>query len=165
MASDHSFDMVSKIDLQELDNAINQASREIETRYDLKDSKSSLTLNKTENKINIATASELTLKSIMDILRQKMIKRNLSPKALTMKPVEKATHDTVRQTIEIQQGIPQEKAKEIVKDIKATNLKLQTQIQNDQIRVTAKKIDDLQAVMAIIKEKDYAINIQFTNYR
>ena len=163
--ADHSFDITSKIDAQELDNAVNQANKEINTRYDLKDTNTIITFNRNENRLTITSANDYALQSTMSILREKLIKRNISPKVLIEKPVIKATGDTVKLEIDLQQGIPMEKAKDIVKDIKSTKIKVQCQIQGDQVRITSKKIDDLQTVMNQIKEKDYGIHMQFTNYR
>jgi cyclic-di-GMP-binding protein len=165
MASDHSFDIACKVDPQEVDNAVNQALKEIVNRYDLKDSKSEIDFNKTENKLSLTSSDNYKIKAVLEILKQKLIKRDISPRALEEKEIQKASGDTAKQDIIIQQGIPVEKAKDMIKDIKATKMKVQCQIQDDQIRVTAKKIDDLQAVMQLIRSKDYGIHTQFSNMR
>ncbi len=166
MASDmHSFDIGSKIDYQEMDNAINQTNKEVETRYDLKDAESEIDFNKTDHKLNFQAKDEFKLKAVIEIFKQKLIKRQISPKALMPGEIKAALGGTAKQEIKLQQGIPKDKAKDIVKDIKDTGLKVQTQIQDDQIRVSSKKIDDLQAIMAALKDKDYGIHAQFLNYR
>lgn len=165
MAKDCSFDIVSKTDLAEVTNAINQALTEISQRYDFKGSKSEITLDQKAEAINILSDNELKLKSVIDILQSKLIKRGVSIKALEYGTVERASGDMARQTISLQQGIPIEKAKEIVKIIKNLKVKVQGSIQEDQIRVSGKKRDDLQEVMALLKEKDFDIDMQFTNYR
>ena len=163
--ADHSFDIASKIDYQEVDNAVNQAIKEITHRYDLKDANAEINLNQKDNYIQLAAAGDYQLKAVSEILKQKFVKRGLSVKALQPKEIEKATGESVRQKIELQQGIPQEKAKTIVKTIKDLKLKVQSQIQGDQVRITAKKIDDLQSVIKMLKEKDFGIHMDFINYR
>jgi uncharacterized protein YajQ (UPF0234 family) len=163
--ADHSFDLASKIDAQEIDNAVNQALKEIATRYDLKDSSSTISFARNDSKLFLSSSDEYKLKAIYEILKQKMIKRTISIKALTEKEIEQALGGTVKQEIIIQQGISKERAKDIVKDIKSTKIKVQVQIQNDQIRVSSKKIDDLQAIIKFIKEKDYPLHLQFINLR
>ncbi|MCP4050362.1 MAG: YajQ family cyclic di-GMP-binding protein [bacterium] len=163
--ADHSFDITSKIDDQEIDNAINQAIKETTNRYDLKDSNSSIEFNRSEHKIKASSSDDFKLKAVLEILKQKLIKRNISAKALIIHDIQKASGDSARVDIDIQQGIPQEKGKEIVKDIKASKIKVQCQIQGTQVRITAKKIDDLQSVIKLIKSKSYDIHIQFDNMR
>lgn len=165
MASEHSFDVVSKVDLQEILNAIHQSMKEIGQRFDFKNSKSNIELDQGKNEIVITSDDEYKIKSVVDILEAKLIKRKVPLKALTYGKIEDAAGSTVRQTVALQQGIPAEKAKEIVKLIKNTKLKVQSEIQKDQLRVKAKKIDDLQQVMSLLKEKDLGIHIQFVNYR
>ncbi|UCH45800.1 MAG: YajQ family cyclic di-GMP-binding protein [Nitrospiraceae bacterium] len=165
MASEHSFDVVSKVDLQEILNAIHQSMKEIGQRFDFKNSKSNIELDQGKNEIVITSDDEYKIKSVVDILEAKLIKRKVPLKALTYGKIEDAAGSTVRQTVALQQGIPAEKAKEIVKIIKNTKLKVQSEIQKDQLRVKAKKIDDLQQVMSLLKEKDLGIHIQFVNYR
>ena len=165
MAKDCSFDIVSKTDMAEVTNAINQALAEIKQRYDFKGSKSEITLDQKTNAINVLSDDELKLKSVIDVLQSKLIKRGVSIKALQYGTVERASGDMARQTISLQQGIPTEKAKEIVKLIKNMKIKVQGSIQEDQVRVSGKNRDDLQEVMSMLKEKDLDIDMQFTNYR
>jgi len=165
MADEHSFDIASKVDLQEVLNAVQQAMKEIGQRFDFKGSKSNIELNKDKNEINILSDDELKLKTVIDILQTKLVKRGVSLKALNYGKIEQASGGTVKQVVTLQQGIPVEKAKEIVKIIKDTKLKVQSEIQKDQVRVRAKKIDDLQAIIILFKEKDLGIHIDFLNYR
>ena len=165
MAEEHSFDITCEVDMQEVLNAENQATKEISQRFDFKGSKSSIELDKAKGTITLVSDDEYKLKSVIDILQSKLIKRGIALKALTYGKVEQAAGNTVRQVITLQQGIPQEKAKEIVKLIKDMKLKVNAEIQKDQVRVRAKKIDDLQAIIAKLKEKDFGIHIQFVNYR
>lgn len=165
MADEHTFDIVCNIDLQEVLNAVQQAMKEISQRFDFKGSKSSIELDKGKGILTVISDDEQKLKSVMDILQSKLVKRNIALKALQYGRVEQAAGNTVRQVITLQQGIPQEKAKEIVKLIKDTKLKVMAEIQKDQLRVRAKKIDDLQTIMSSLKEKDFGIHLQFTNYR
>ena len=163
--AEHSFDVVSKVDLEEVSNAVQQAMKEIGQRFDFRGSKSSIGLDKEKNEITLISDDEYKLKSVIDILQGKLVKRKVPLKALSYGKVEDAASNTVRQIITLQQGIQTEKCKEIVKIIKGTKLKVQSEIQKDQLRVRAKKIDDLQAVMQILKEKDLGIHIEFVNYR
>lgn len=165
MADEHSFDIVSKVDLQEVLNAVQQATKEISQRFDFRGSKSSIELNKDKYEITLVSDDEPKLKSVVDILQSKLIKRNVSLKALTYGKIDPAAGSTVRQMVTLQQGIPTEKAKEIVKIIKDTKLKVQAEIQKDQLRVRAKKIDDLQTIIELLKGKDLNIYIEFVNYR
>lgn len=165
MADEHSFDIVSKVDLQEVSNAVQQALKEIGQRFDFRGSKSSIELDQKANEIIIISDDEYKLKSVVDILQGKLIKRQVPLKALSYGKVEPAASSTVRQVVTLQQGIPTEKAKEIVKAIKDTKMKVQPEIQKDQLRVRAKKIDDLQAIMKILREKDFGVHIDFVNYR
>lgn len=158
-----SFDIVSKVAMQEVDNAVNQAKKEIETRYDFRNSKSSITLLK--DAIEIIADDEFKLNSVVEILKSKMIKRNVSLKALSPGKIEKASGDTVRQKFTIKQGLTQDEMKELNKKIKETGLKVQTQIMGDELRVSGKKIDDLQAVIAHLKSLDFKVPLQFVNYR
>jgi hypothetical protein len=162
---DNSFDIVSKIDLNEVANAIQQASKEVHTRFDLKDSNSSIELNEKENKILLASADEYKLKSVIEILGQKLVKRNVPLKGLQYGTITPATHNSVRQEITLQQGISTEKAKDIIKLIKDSKLKVQASIQSDTVRVSGKDRDVLQQVIALVKGKDFGIDMQFTNYR
>lgn len=165
MAEEHSFDIICEVNMQEVTNSINQAMKEIGQRFDFKGSKSNIELDKGKGTITLISDDEIKLKSVIDILQSKFVKRGISLKALHYGKVEQAAGNTVRQVITIQQGIPQDKAKEIVKFIKDTKLKVSAEIQKDQIRVRGKKIDDLQAIISKLKEKDFGIHIQFANYR
>ncbi len=162
---DNSFDIVSKIDLAEVQNAINQAVKEVTQRYDLKDSKSSIELNEKEHKILVASKDEFKLKATIDILQSKLVKRNVPLKGLTYGPVQPAAGSTVRQEITLQQGIPTDKAKDIVKRIKESKKKVQASIQGDFVRVAGKDRDTLQEVIQMLRQEDFGIDMQFTNYR
>jgi hypothetical protein len=161
--ADSSFDIVSSVDLQEVKNAIAQATKEIQTRYDLKNSHSSAELAGEE--ILLASADEFKLKAVRDVLEGRLVKRNVPLKALTFETIEQALGGTVRQRVTLQKGIPIENAREIVKVIKGTKLKVQAAIQGDQLRVSGKNKDDLQAVMQVLKGTDLGIDMQFTNRR
>jgi len=163
MAKDNSFDIVSKPNLQEIDNAVNMAMKEILNRYDFKGSQSKLTLE--TDKIVIIADDDYKLKSVIDILHTKLAKRGVLLKFLEYGKKEEASGGTLRQEAKINQGISQDQAKEINKKIKALGLKVQTQIQGDQIRVSAKKIDDLQTAIQTLKAADFPIALQFINYR
>jgi uncharacterized protein YajQ (UPF0234 family) len=163
MAAENSFDIVCKVDMQEVTNALDQARREIETRYDLKGSKNEIKLEKTD--ITLTAADEMKLKAVVDILQSKLHKRGIPLKALDYGKVEEASGGTLRQKIAIQQGIPIEKAKEIVRLVKDSKVRVQASIQEDQVRVSGKNRDDLQKIIALVKEKDFGIALQFTNYR
>lgn len=165
MADTFSFDIVSEVNLQEVDNAINQARKEITQRYDFKGSKSSIELNQKEKLLTVISDDEFKLKSVIDILQNKLIKRSVPVKALDYGAVEQAAGSTVRQIITLRVGIDKENAKLIVKMIKDTKLKVQAQIMDDQVRVSAKAKDDLQAVMKLIRDADLKFATQFTNYR
>jgi uncharacterized protein YajQ (UPF0234 family) len=165
MAEEHSFDIVSKVDLQEVLNAVQQAMKEIGQRFDFRGSRSNIELNKDKHEITLTSDDESKLKSVTDILQTKLVKRGISLKALNYGRIEPAAGNTVRQVVTLQQGIPVEKSKEIVKIIKETKMKIQGEIQKDQVRAKAKKIDDLQALMKIIREKDLGIHIEFINFR
>ncbi len=165
MADEHFFDVVCEVDMQEVLNAVNQATKEIQQRFDFKGSKSSIELDKAKGLITLVSDDETKLRSVTDILQSKLVKRSVSLKALSYGKVEQAGGNTVRQVVTLQQGIPQEKAKEIVKLIKDLKLKVNAEIQKDQVRVKAKKIDDLQTIIGKLKEKDFGIHLQFTNYR
>ncbi len=165
MAAESSFDIVCKIDMQEMDNAVNQSKKEVEQRFDFKGSKSDIALDKVKNTLTLTSEDDFKLKSLNDILQSKIIKRGISLKALTYEKVEAAAGNTVRQVITLQSGIPQEKAKEIVKVIKNTKLKVNASIQQDQVRVSGKSRDDLQAVITKLKSEDLGIDMQFVNFR
>ena len=163
MAAENSFDIACKVDMQEVANAVNQARREVETRYDLKGSKNEVKLEKTE--ILLTVADEMKLKAVIDILQSKLHKRGIPLKALDYGKVEEASGGALRQKITIQQGIPIEKAKEIVRLIKDSKVRVQASIQEDQVRVSGKNRDDLQKIIALVKDKDLGVALQFTNYR
>lgn len=165
MSKDCSFDIYAKIDLQEVNNAIDQANREMKARYDFKGTKSNIDLNQKDSEINILADDEYKLTAVKDILGTKLIKRGISLKALDYQKEEDASGGMKRQRAKIQSGIPQEKAKDVVKLIKDSKIKVQASIQGDVVRVTGKDKDDLQQVIALIKEKDFGIFIQFGNYR
>jgi uncharacterized protein YajQ (UPF0234 family) len=161
--AESSFDVVSTVDLQEVKNAIGQAMKEITTRFDLKGTNSTIELQGEE--ILVATADEGKIKAVRDVLETRLVKRNVPLKALTFGAVEKALGGTVRQRVTLQKGIPSEKAREIVKIVKGTKLKVQASIQGEQVRVSGKNRDDLQSVIRLLKETDLGIDMQFTNYR
>lgn len=164
MAAENSFDIVSKVDLQEVRNAIDQAVKEVRTRFDLKDSKSEIALE-AEDAIQLASVDEYKLQAVTEILRQKLVKRGVSLKALTFGKVEPAAGSSVRQKVSLQQGIAGEKAKEIVRIIKDSKKKVQASIQGDTVRVSGKDRDSLQEVIALLRGRDLGIDMQFTNYR
>jgi hypothetical protein len=165
MADEHSFDIVSRVDMQEVLNAVQQASKEIGQRFDFKGSKSSIELSKEKAEITLVADDDYKLKSLTEILKAKLVKRTISLKALNFGKVENAAGDTLRQIISLQQGLSPERAKDIAKLIKDTKLKVQAEIQKDQLRVRAKKIDDLQSIIKILKEKDFDFHIEYINYR
>ncbi len=163
MAQEFSFDIVSKTELQEVANAVQQAQKELAQRFDFKGSKSSIELSGEE--ITLVSDDEGKLRSLKDILESKLVKRQVSLKALDYQKLEDASMGTVRQKAKIVQGIESEKAKQIVKAIKDAKLKVQASIQSDQVRVVGRSKDDLQRAMTIVKAGDYGIPLQFTNYR
>jgi uncharacterized protein YajQ (UPF0234 family) len=163
MAAENSFDVVSKIDMAEVTNAVTQTLKEIGQRFDFKGSKSNITQEKDD--LVILSDDEYKLKSVIDILQGKLVKRGVPVRNLSYGKVEAALSGTVRQRLTLQQGIPTEKAKEIVKAIKEAKLKVQASIQADQVRVSGKSRDDLQTAIALLKGKDFAIELQFDNYR
>jgi len=161
---ENTFDIVSKIDLQEVSNAIQQALKEIHTRFDLKDSKSSIVLEG-KDAIILQSVDEFKLKAVNNVFQQKLVKRGVPLKGLTYSAVESALGGTARQRITMQQGIPIEKAREIVKLIKNSKKKVQALIQGDLVRVSGKDRDTLQDVIALLRQQDFGIDMQFTNYR
>lgn len=165
MAQNHSFDIVSEIDFQEVDNAVNQALKEITQRYDLKDSNTTIELNKKDKVLTINTKDDYSRKQSIDILQSKFIRRGLSIKALKYNEPEQAAHGRLKQIINLQSGISKENAKLIVKMIKDSKLKVNAQIQDEQVRVSGPKIDDLQAVIKMIKEADLDFPTQFVNMK
>ncbi len=165
MADTSSFDIVSKVDMQEVDNALNQARKEIVQRYDFKGSKTSVELKQKEHEIVLISDDDFRMKATIDILQSKFVKRSVPLKALTYSPVEPAAGGLVKQTIKLQNGIDKENARLIVKMIKDTKLKVQGQIMDDQVRVSGKSKDDLQSIMAMIRQADFKFAVQFVNYR
>ena len=166
MASEFSFDIVSEVNLQEVDNAVNQALKEIQNRFDFKGSKSTITLNREEKKMTLLADDDMKLKSLTQTLQEKYAKRGISIKAFKNGEIEKALDGMLRQTIEIIQGIPQETAKEIVQMIKGMKTKVQSSIQSDKVRVTSKDKDLLQEVIHAVRgAKHFNVPLQFTNYR
>jgi len=163
MAAESTFDVVSEFDRQELANAIDQAEREIRTRYDLKDTKSEIRLDK--DTLALQAPAEITLNSVRDLLESKMVRRGLSLKILKLGPVEPAAHGSVRQTITLQRGISQELARDIARAIREGHPRAKAQVQGDAVRVTSKSKDELQAIIATLKAQDYPVPLQFTNYR
>jgi len=165
MADHYSFDITSKVDIQEVKNAVDQTVKEIRQRFDLKDTKSEVELNEKEKKALIKADDPHGLKTLIDIFQTKLVKRGVSLKALVYEKIEEGLGGTARQKISIQQGITPEKAKEITKAIRDSKIKVQTQIQGEEIRVTGKDKDALQATIAFVKSKDFGIDLQFGNYR
>ncbi|HKE30906.1 MAG TPA: YajQ family cyclic di-GMP-binding protein [Candidatus Angelobacter sp.] len=162
--AENTFDIVSKVDLQEVSNAIQNALKEVHTRFDLKNTKSDIQMEGKEALV-LSSSDEYKLKAVNDILQSKLVKRGVPLKALTYGSVEPAAGSTVRQKITMQQGIPTEKAKEIVRVIKDSKKKVQASIQGDTVRVSGKDRDTLQEIMALLRQKDFGIDMQFTNYR
>ncbi len=165
-SKDHSFDIVSEVNFQEVDNAVTQAQKELSQRFDFKDSKSTIELDKAAKTITLRTENEFRLKTITDMVQNKFAKRNVSLKSLQYGKIESGmVGGSVRQVITIQNGIPSEKAKEIVKYIKDLKIKVQPMIQAEQVRVQAVKIDDLQATIAALRPKNFELDLQFINFR
>jgi cyclic-di-GMP-binding protein len=162
---DHSFDIVSEINLQEMDNAVNQAVKEITTRYDFKGTAASLEFNRKDKELTLQADAEPQLESVRKVLVERMIKRGVDPKSLDPQKIEQATHKTVRQKYKLKEGIDKETAKEIQKGIKELKLKVQASIQGEALRVSSSKKDELQGVIAHLKANPPKIPIQFTNYR
>jgi hypothetical protein len=164
MAADSSFDVVSKVDIQEVKNAIDQASKEVNARFDLKNSKSTITLEGNET-VQLASQDEYTIKAVTDILQQKFVKRGVSLKNLDYEKIEPAANSSVRQKIKLKQGVNSDAAKKIVAAIKESGKKAQASIQGDTVRVSSKDRDTLQAIIALLRGKDFGVDLQFTNYR
>ena len=162
---DNSFDVVSVVDMPEVLNAIQQARKEVQTRYDLKDSKSQLDLNEKDKQLVVQSVDDFKLKAVVDILQQKLAKRKVPLKNFSYGPVIPAASSTVRQEIAIQSGIPVEKCKEIVKKIKESKIKVQASIRGDLVRVSGKSRDLLQEVIQLLRGSDFGLELQFTNYR
>lgn len=165
MADQNSFDVVSKVDMQEVKNAVDQALKEIHQRFDFKGTKTEVTLKDKESELAVVSDDEYKLKSVVEILKAKLVKRAVSVKAFAFGAMEPALGGTVRQIAKIQNGLTTEKAKEIVKEVKDRKFKAQAQIQGDQVRVQGKSRDELQAVIAFLKGKDFGVDLQFINYR
>jgi cyclic-di-GMP-binding protein len=165
MAQQNSFDIVSEIDMQEVDNALNQARKEIAQRYDFKDSKTAIDFNEKEKEVTVSSEDDFRLKAVVDVLQNKFVKRNIHLKSLKYGAVEPATGGTVRQKISLQVGIDKENAKKLVQVIKDTKVKVQAQIMDEQVRVSAKSRDDLQSIIAALKSVEFPLPLQFTNYR
>jgi uncharacterized protein YajQ (UPF0234 family) len=164
MASDNSFDVVSKVEIQEVKNAIDQATKEVNARFDLKNSKSRIELEGTET-IQLASQDDYTLKAVIEILSQKLVKRGISLKNLEYEKIEPAANSSVRQKIKLKQGIASENAKKIVAVIKDSKLKAQASIQGDTVRVVSKDRDVLQQIIAKLRGGDFGVDLQFTNFR
>jgi cyclic-di-GMP-binding protein len=162
---DNSFDVVSVVDMPEVLNAIQQARKEVQTRFDLKDSKSQIDLNEKDKKIVVQSVDDFKLKAVIDILQQKLAKRKVPLKNFMYGTITPAAGSTVRQEITIQSGIPIEKCKEIVKTLKDSKIKVQGSIQGDLVRVSGKSRDLLQEAIQLLKSSDYGLDLQFTNYR
>jgi uncharacterized protein YajQ (UPF0234 family) len=163
MASEYSFDVVSKVDMQEVNNAVQQALKEIETRFDFKGSKSNITLE--DEQLVVASDSDYKLKSVVDILQTKLMKRGVPILNMDYGKIESASGGTVRQNIKMKQGIDQEHSKKLNILIRDSKLKVKSQIQGDQLRITGKSKDDLQAVMTLLRGADIPLELQFINYR
>ncbi|MDD4237166.1 MAG: YajQ family cyclic di-GMP-binding protein [Desulfotomaculaceae bacterium] len=163
MAKENTFDIVSQVDLQEVNNAVNQALRELQTRFDFKGSKSEITYD--GEQITLVGDDEFKLKNVVDILEAKMVKRGINLKAMRYGKIEPSARDTVRQRVNLVQGVDKELAKVITKLVKESKLKVQATIQNDQVRISGKNRDDLQEIMKIIKDHEFDIPLQFINYR
>jgi len=161
----HSFDIVSEIDMQEVDNAANQTIKEVHQRYDLKDANCGIDYNKKDKKITLTAKDDFKLKSVDDVLQAKIVKRGISLKALKYEEIEQSSSGNARQVINLQQGIDKDNARKIVKMIKDSKLKVQAAIMDDMVRVTGKVKDDLQTVMKMLKDADLEVPVQFTNYR
>jgi uncharacterized protein YajQ (UPF0234 family) len=163
--AEYSFDVVSKFDMQELDNAVNQAMKEIATRFDFRGSKSDLKLDKVKKEMTLESDTEAKLQSVIDILHGKLLKRGLSLKNLDLQKLEQASAGTVRQKAKLVEGIPMDKAKLAVAAVKEGKFKVQISIQGEQLRVTGKSKDDLQAVMSHLRGLDLGVDLNFTNFR
>jgi len=165
MAQQNSFDIVSEINMQEVDNALNQARKEVLTRYDFKDTKTTIEFNEKEKVVTVTSDNEFRLKAVIDVLQNKFVKRGIHLKSLKYGAIEPAAGGMVRQKITLQVGIDKENAKKLVQVIKETKLKVQAQIMDDQLRVSGKNKDDLQAVIAHLRSINFPLPLQFTNYR
>ena len=160
-----SFDVVSRVDMQEMDNAVNQVKKEIGTRFDFRGSKTQISLDRKEGKIQVLTEDDMKLRAIKDMLIAKAVRRSIDAEALTFGVSEKAAGDMVRQDVSVTNGIDTETARRVVKAVKETKLKVQAAIQGDEVRITGKKRDDLQEIIATLKGTDLGMPLQFVNYR
>ncbi len=165
MADQFSFDVVSEVNMQELKNALDQATKEIKQRFDFKDTKTEITLKEKEKELMVVSDDDYKLNAVQEIIKTKCVKRGVSLKAFTYGSVEPALGGTVRQVAKVQSGLASEKAKEITKSIKDSKLKVQAQIQGEQVRILSKSKDELQVAIAFLKGKDFGVDLQFTNYR
>jgi uncharacterized protein YajQ (UPF0234 family) len=165
MAKDSSFDVVSQINLNEVRNAVQQASRELSQRYDLKNSDSSIQFDDKAPALTVTSRDEFTLNAVLDLLKQRLVRRKVSLKGLRPGRIEPAAGGAVRQVLDVQQGIPQDTCKDIVKTVKTAKLKVQASIQGDQVRISSKSRDALQQVIALLKGEEFGLDLQFVNYR
>ena len=165
MADQFSFDVVSEVNMQEMKNAVDQATKEVKQRFDFKDSKTEITLKEKEKELIVVSDDDYKLNAVNEIIKNKCVKRQVSLKALNYGAVEEALGGTVRQVVKIQSGISAEKAKEIAKQVRDSKLKVQAQIQGEQLRIVSKSKDELQSAIALLKGKDFGIDLQFANYR
>lgn len=165
MASDSSFDVVSKVDMAEVVNAVNQSTKEMESRFDFKGSKSSISLDEKKGELTLIGDDEMKLKNVIDILQTKLVKRGIALRALDYGKVEDAAGGTLRQVVTLKQGIGQDKAKQITQAIRDSKLKVKAEIRGEELRVSGAKKDDLQAVIQLLRSKDFGIELQFANYR
>jgi len=165
VADQFSFDVVSEVNMQELKNALDQATKEVKQRFDFKDSKTEIALKEKEKELVVVSDDDYKLNAVWEIIKAKCVKRGVSLKAFEYGAVDPALSGTVRQTAKIQSGLASEKAKEITKAVKESKLKVQAQIQGEQVRVLSKSKDELQSTMALLKGKDFGVDLQFTNYR
>ena len=165
MADQFSFDVVSEVNMQEMKNVVDQATKEIKQRFDFKDSKTEITLKEKEKELTVISDDEYKLNAVNEIIKAKCVKRGVSLKALNYGAIEPALGGTVRQVVKIQSGIAADKAKELTKSVKDSKLKVQAQIQGEQVRVTGKKRDDLQEVIAMLRKKELEQPLQYTNFR
>ena len=160
-----SFDVVSRVDMQEMDNAVNQVKKEISTRFDFRGSRTQIDLDRKEAKIQVLTEDEMKIRAIKDMLVAKAVRRSIDAQALVFGPTEKAGGDMVRQTVTIHNGIDIETARKVVKQVKETKLKVQAAIQGEEVRITGRQRDDLQEAIQALKETDFGMPLQFVNYR
>jgi uncharacterized protein YajQ (UPF0234 family) len=160
-----SVDVVSKVDMQALDNAVNNTLREVASRYDFKNVNTEITLNKKDKLIHLATGDELKMKTVIEMLKGRCVRSDLDPKCLSPKKIEPTSHGTVKMDIQVNEGIPSETLKKMVKLIKSFNTKVQPAIQDDQLRISGKKIDDLQEIMQLLKDQGYDMPLQFVNMK